>query len=127
MSVARPFGIWSGSMEASAMDTNVNRTHVSRPPPPPSEEDSRLPERDLVMDRLGQLLGALLSMDSFTRRLPTHEAHEYLCFQVFRMINLVHSALGASSPIDAREWQSRFTVASAPMTRTPPPATEETF
>ena len=109
------------------MDTNVNGTRVSRPPPPPSEEESRLPARDLVMARLGQLLGSLLSMDSFLRRLPTHQSHEYLCFQIFTMINLVHSALGAASPIDAREWQSPFTVVSTPMTGAPQPAAEETF
>ena len=109
------------------MDTNSNPTRVSRPPPPPSEEESRLPERDLVMARLGQPLGSLLSMDSFLRRQPTHRAHEYLCIQIFNMITLVHSALGTSSPIDAREWQSPLTVASASMTRTPQPATEETF
>ena len=109
------------------MDTAVNATRVIRPPPPPSEEESRLPEIHIAMDRLGQLLDRLLSMDSFLRRLPTQQAHKYLCMQIFNMINLVHSALGASSPIDAPEWQSPFTVASAPMTRTPRPALQETF
>ena len=109
------------------MDTDVNATRVIRPPPQPSDEESRLPERDLVMARLGQLLGSPLSMDSFLRRLPTHQSHEYLCIQIFTMTNLVHSALGSSSPIDAREWQSPFTEASSTMTGAPQPASEENF
>ena len=88
------------------MDADSNAARASRPPPPPSEEESRLPDRDIVMARLGQLLGMLLSMDSFLRRQPTNPIHESLCIQVFRMIELVHSALGTSSPIDTPVWKS---------------------
>ena len=109
------------------MHTYVNATPVSRPPPPPSEEESRLPERDKVMARLGQLLGSVLSMDTFLRGLPAHQYHEYLCFEIFTTINLVHSALGAASPIDEREWQPPFTMPSTPMTGAPQPAHVEIF
>ena len=88
------------------MDADSNAASASRPPPPLWEDESRLPDRDIVMARLGQLLGSLLSMDSFLRRQPTNRAHEFLCIQVFRMIELVHSALGTSSPIDTPVWKS---------------------
>ena len=97
------------------MDADSNAARASRPPPPPSEEESILPERDKVMARLGQLLGSLLSLDSFLRRQPTNPTHEFLCIKVFRMIELVHSSLGTSSPIDSPVWKS------------PEPAHVETF
>ena len=97
------------------MDTEVGATRVVRLPPYPSEGESRLPERDKVMARLGQLLGSLLSMDCFLRRQPTDPIHESLCILVFRMIELVHSALGTASPIDTPVWKS------------PLPARVETF
>ena len=70
------------------------------------EDESRLPDRDIVMTRLGQLLGRLLSLDCFLRRQPTDLIHESLCILVFRMIELVHSALGRESPIDTPVWKS---------------------
>ena len=109
------------------MDDDVSATRVVRLPPYPSEEESRLPERDIVMARLGQLLGCLLSMGTFLRGLATHQYHEYLCFEIFTMLNIVHSALGAASPIDEREWQPPFTMPSTPMTGAPQPASEESF
>jgi len=88
------------------MDADSNAASANRPPPPPWEDESRLPDRDIVMTRLGQLLGSLLSMDSFLRRQPTDPIHESLCILVFRMIELVHSALGTASPIDTPVWKS---------------------
>ena len=88
------------------MDADSNAASASRPPPPPSEEESRLLKRDKVMARLGQLLGSLLSLDCFLRRQPTDPIHESLCILVFRMIELVHSALGTASPIDTPVWKS---------------------
>ena len=87
------------------MDADSNAASANRPPPPPWEGESRLPDRDIVMTRLGQLLGSLLSMDSFLRRQPTDLIHESICILVFRMIKLVHSALGAESPIDTPVWR----------------------
>ena len=88
------------------MDADSNAASANRPPPPLWEDESRLPDRDIVMTRLGQLLGSLLSMDCFLRRQPTDPIHESLCILVFRMIELVHSALVTASPIDTPVWKS---------------------
>ena len=88
------------------MGADSNAAGASRPQPPLWEDESSLPDRDRVMTRLGQLLGSLLSMDCFLRRQPTDPIHESLCILVFRMIELVHSALGTASPIDTPVWKS---------------------
>ena len=97
------------------MDEDSKAASASGPPPPLWEDESILPDRDIVMTRLGQLLGSLLSLDCFLRRQPTDPIHESLCILVFRMIELVHSALGTASPIDTPVWKS------------PLPARVETF
>jgi len=87
------------------MDADSDAASASRTPPPLWEDESRLPDRKLVLTRLGQLLGSLLTLDRFLRRQPTDLIHESICILVFRMIKLVHSALGTESPIDTPVWK----------------------
>ena len=88
------------------MDADSNAASASRPPPPLWEDESRLPDRDIVMTRLGQLLGSLLSMDSFLRRQPTDLIHQSLCILEFHLIELLQSGLGTASLLDTPDWKS---------------------
>ena len=87
------------------MDADSDAASASRTPPPLWEDESILPDRKIVLTRLGQLLGSLLTLDRFLRRQPTDLIHESICILVFRMIKLVHFALGTESPIDTPVWK----------------------